>query len=136
MGHCTHRWETDGVYKAFSGFVDSDLFRGSVLGTLAGHGYDGARYVVNDLSAIDGHALARRDFDYLATVRRFTAGPSSDLRIAFVTRDERIAEMVLAAVADAPFARRKVEVFGCLDAARAWCARRAGPVGEPLREAG
>lgn len=126
----TNVWEPAGVTTRFSGFVTAEEYVRSAEEICADARFDGLRFVIKDLLAIDGHAIEPGACDPIAAIRYGARFTNPNIYLVLLTTDERLV----------PFAHPKTDsflhglyethAFSGDDAARRWLAAQP-PLARP-----
>ena len=83
---CTYDWTPRCVVKTFSGFVSAVEFIESAETVGADPRFDELRLIINDLSAIEGHAIDAPAYLHVAATRIGAMQTNANYRVAFVVR--------------------------------------------------
>lgn len=113
----TLTWEGRGFYKRFSGKVAFQEFARSQEQVLSDPHTDEARYVINDLLAVEDYTVRQDEAEYSAAFNRGTSFSNPRLRVAFVTTDLKLVMLIKLA---APFSSLEMKAFPTSEEARAW----------------
>lgn len=112
-------WEPKGVYKRFHGQVSFAEYARSVGETLGDERTDSLRYIINDLTGIEGYSVTAWEAEEVSAMSVGAARSNPRLRLAFVTKNPALRALIVAALAVSRF---EAKTFTNLDDARAWCA--------------
>jgi hypothetical protein len=97
----TNVWEPGGVCTRFTGFVTAEEYVRSAEEICADARFDNLRFVIKDLLAIDGHAIAPEASDSIAAIRYGARFTNPNIYLVLLTTDERLV----------PFAHPKSDSF-------------------------
>lgn len=111
--------ERFGAYKKFSGFVTNAEFLQSVFENQSHPDYDRMAYSINDFSEVTGHSVAPMAVRTAATYALGAEFTNSRLKIAIVSTDQQIRDLVGGFTA---LTHYKLEFFSTLEDARKWVA--------------
>ena len=113
-------WEPRGVYKRFTGTVSFQEYMRSQEMVLGDERTDSLKYVINDLSAVEGYSATAEDAEYSAAFNEGISRTNPHLQVAYVTTDVRaIALIKMGAV----FSSLVVKRFPTLAEAREWASK-------------
>jgi hypothetical protein len=113
-------WETRGVYKKFSKIVAGAEFLRSSMIIQGDRRFDDIRYTINDFLGIDGHNITDHDILLFVGFARGAYATNPDVKIAVVTTDESIIELVKQSVEPPLSEPYPIEIFPSLEHARRW----------------
>jgi len=98
-------WEPRGVVKRFFGIVKAGEVLAAVVRVEADERFDSLRYVINDLSSVDGFEITHGEVEEVAAIDKAASLTNPGIRIAVVAT---LPEIVMAARA---YATSKFNVF-------------------------
>lgn len=113
----TITWEGRGFYKRFTGRVTYQEYARSQEQVLGDERIDEARYVINDMLAVEGYAITSDEAEYLAAFNRGSSYSNPRLRVAYVTTDIRAILLLRLA---STISSLELKAFPTLEEARAW----------------
>ncbi len=120
-------WEPRGVYKRFTGAVSFQEYMRSQEIVLGDERTDDLKYVINDLTAVDGYSATADDAEYSAAFNEGISRTNPHLQVAYVTTDVRaIALIKIGAV----FSSLVVKHFTTLEEARKWASKLVADSGQ------
>lgn len=114
-------WEPKGVYKRFFGQVSFAEYSRSVSEALGDARTDSLRYIINDLTAVEGYSVTAWEAEEVSALSIGASKSNPRLRLAFVTRNPALRALISAALVVSRF---EAKTFTSLDEARAWCAEQ------------
>ena len=115
-----NNWERNGVVKIFSGSVDGRQVLDSVISVEADKRFDSVRYVINDFSNVVDIDINERDIIRIAAMDRGASVTNPNIRIAVVTNDNRMRDLVQRygkLMKDSPY---QALLFESINEAREW----------------
>jgi len=115
-----NNWERNGVIKIFSGSIDGQQVLDSVISVEEDIRFDSIRYVINDFLKVGDIDISDSDVARIAAIDRAAAITNPNIRIAVVTKDDRMRELARRygeLMKNSPY---QTLLFESIDAARAW----------------
>jgi hypothetical protein len=109
--------EKRGVHKKFSGFVSKAEFLRSVFANQSDPDYDRMAYSINDFLDVTGYGVESADVKIAATYALGAEFTNSHLRIAVVSTDQKILDLLGGFTA---LTHYQLEIFSTLQDARMW----------------
>jgi hypothetical protein len=86
----SNAWEPRGVCTQFSGFVTAEEYVLSAEDICAAPRFDGLRFVIKDLLAIEDHSIDLRALDPIAAIRYGARYTNPDIVLVLLTADPRL----------------------------------------------
>jgi len=117
-------WEPRGVCTRFSGFVPAEEYVRSAEDICADPRFDGLRFVIKDLLAIDGHAIDPHALEPIAAIRYGARYTNPNIWLILLTADPRLSELVHPDPKSVLRGLYDTRAFAEEAAARAWLARQ------------
>lgn len=117
----TTTWEKTGIYTQWTGHSTSSEMIEFLAGVQANHRFDEVRYSIHDFSACESYQLDEEETEFVAALDRAGATTNSKIRIAVVTTNRDVLEMV-SCYQRASLSLYSVKIFDTLAEAREWLA--------------
>ena len=86
-------WEPHGVCTQFSGFVTADEYVRSAEEICADPRFDGLRFVIKNLLAMDGHSIDPHALEPIAAIRYGARFTNPNIYLVLLTTDPRLAPL-------------------------------------------
>lgn len=116
-------WETDGVYRKFSGKLTGDEILESVQLVEADSRFDSIRYVINDFLDVTEVDVSPQKIKTVAVIDSAATLSNPDIVLAQVTTNPKV-EDVIARYAQAPCPHAyPFKIFTRLELAREWVSK-------------
>lgn len=125
-------WEESGIYRKYSGSVTGEDILQAIDETVADHRYDKVRYIINDFLKISGKQVTHEDIELIAAMDYAASLTNPYIRLAIVTIDPEIEQMLAAyhqAASPAPF---ETALFADLAQSRQWAEQPHHPRGKQI----
>ena len=121
MAH-TYNWETNGLYRKFSGNIRSDEILETSLELQMMPEFEQAKYVINDFLEVTGHSVLPEHTKAYAAIDNVIANTAGIIKIALVIDNEALTQ-----IADNYLELMENELFDCalfktVEDARHWIA--------------
>ncbi len=117
---CERVWEPEGVVAKYSGVVSGDDLLECVRRIQADARFDDTRYVIHDLSSIEGHGIGEATLTDLAVLHIGAAASCPNCRVVFVSEDAALADNIEKILLSPLMKSYEVKVRPSLLAARDW----------------
>ena len=115
-------WEPEGVVQRYTGMLTADSLLGATKRVHCDPRYDHARYVIADLSAIEGHSMTPIVLTELLAHLYGAHASHPNCRMVFVTVDRLLALLIERVLKTSDDKSYEVEIMPSEAAARDWLA--------------
>jgi hypothetical protein len=119
MSH-TNTWETDGLYRQFSGEVSGEEILKSNLESHEHHRFHDIKYVINDFTRITGHAVEPVHMEIYAGTDEMISRSKGRMKIALVVDQAAYLPLAEQYVALMEGKRFECRIFPTLEQVRQW----------------
>jgi len=116
----TNTWEDEGLYRKFSGFVESEEILRSNLDLHVHPNFEDIKYIINDFSEIVGHEVRASHAGIYAKNDDMVAVIKGRMKIAIVANQESVVALARAYKERLAGSMFTCEIFDSLAEARAW----------------
>lgn len=121
MPHQNER-EPQGVLKRFTGFLTCNELVNSAVEIAADPRFDEVRYIINDLTGVQGHAIGPDFAERMATVRIGSMFTNPNIWVALVATDLQLAALANVVEKEPLKGTHRTLAFQALAEARQWLA--------------
>lgn len=125
MPYALH-WESQGVYKKFSGVVTGAELVQSVIDVASNAKFGGLVYEISDYLSADETVFSQDELNEVRAVRMGSFKANPNIKVAIVTTDPHIQQRIYSTIA-ARLTLHQTRVFSTMADANAWLDRAASP---------
>jgi hypothetical protein len=115
-------WETNGVYKQFSGVVSGAELLQSVVEVASDNRFARLRYEVSDYLAASDTVFSQDALNEIRAIRIGSFKTNPHIKVAIVTLDTQIQQRIYSTIA-ARLTLHQTQLFSEIAAANAWVGR-------------